>query len=69
MQERLADEFLRQDFIESTANPDFTNIFYEVIDYLSKFDRAISKYKDGNLEGYFKEGKDLFGSQQLVLAL
>jgi len=63
LQERLADEFLRQDFIESTANPDFTNIFYEVIDYLSKFDRAISKYKDGNLEGYFKEGKDLFGSQ------
>ena len=63
LQERLADEFLKQDLIESVANSNFTNIFYEVIDYLGKFDKAIAKYKDENSEGYFKNGKDLFGSQ------
>ena len=63
LQERLADEFLKQDLIESVANSNFTNIFYEVIDYLGKFDKVIAKYKDENSEGYFKNGKDLFGSQ------
>jgi hypothetical protein len=63
LQERLADEFTRLDFIESTANSNFTNIFYEVMDYLAKFDRAIAVYRDENLEGYFKDGKDLFSSQ------
>jgi len=63
LQERLADVFLKQDLIESVANSNFTNIFYEVIDYLGKFDKAIAKYKDENSEGYFKNGKDLFGSQ------
>ena len=63
LQERVADEFMKQDLIESVANSNFTNIFYEVIDYLGKFDKAIAKYKDENSEGYFKNGKDLFGSQ------
>lgn len=62
LQERLADEFTRQDFIESVANPDFTNIFYEVIGCLANFDLALSEYKNSNEEGYFKEGKDLFSS-------
>ena len=63
LQEKLADEFTRLDFIESTANSNFTNIFYEVMDYLARLDQAIAVYKDENLEGYFKEGKDLFSSQ------
>ncbi|NEO56506.1 MAG: hypothetical protein F6K54_27560 [Okeania sp. SIO3B5] len=62
LQERLADEFTRQDFIESVANPNFTNIFYEVIGCLADFDSALSAYKNTNEEGYFKEGKDLFRS-------
>ncbi|MGK7920936.1 MAG: hypothetical protein AB4080_13110 [Trichodesmium sp.] len=62
LQERLADEFTRQDFIESVANPNFTNIFYEVIGCLADFDLVISGYKNSNKEGYFKEGKDLFSS-------
>ncbi|MEM1167502.1 MAG: hypothetical protein AAGJ08_00025 [Cyanobacteria bacterium P01_H01_bin.35] len=62
LQERLANEFTRQDCIESVANPDFTNIFCEVIGYLADFDLAISEYKNSNKEGYFKEGKDLFSS-------
>ncbi|MEG4231498.1 hypothetical protein QUA40_05175 [Microcoleus sp. Pol11C3] len=56
LQERLADEFMRQDFIESAANENFINIFYEVINYLGEFDRAIAKYKDENSEEYFKDG-------------
>jgi len=63
VEERLADEFLKQDLIESVANSNFTNIFYEVIDYLGKFDKVIAKYKNKNSEGHFKNGKDLFGSQ------
>jgi hypothetical protein len=63
LQEKLADEFTRQDFIESTANFNFTNIFYEVMNYLAKLDRALSVYKCENVEGYFKEGMDLFSSQ------
>ncbi|MFB2893414.1 hypothetical protein ACE1CI_10915 [Aerosakkonemataceae cyanobacterium BLCC-F50] len=63
LQERLADEFMRQDFIESAANANFTNIFYEVIDYLGKFDKAIAKAKDENSEEYFKDG-NLFRKSQ-----
>ncbi|MEG4944393.1 hypothetical protein [Microcoleus sp. F4-D5] len=63
LQERLADEFMRQDFIESAANENFINIFYEVINYLGKFDRAIAKYKDENSEEYFKDG-NLFRKSQ-----
>lgn len=67
--ERLADEFTRLDFIESTSNADFTNIFYEVMSYLSKFDNAfdhaIASYQSENTEEYFnfKQGKDLFSNQ------
>ena len=63
LQERLADEFMRQDFIESAANSNFTNIFYEVINYLGKFDQAIATYKDENSEEYFKDG-NLFRKSQ-----
>ena len=63
LQERLADEFMRQDFIESAANSNFTNIFYEVINYLGKFDRAIATYKDKNSKEYFKDG-NLFRKSQ-----
>ncbi|WP_377481072.1 MAG: hypothetical protein P2A85_13930 [Microcoleus anatoxicus] len=63
LQERLADEFMRQDFIESAANSNFTNIFYEVINYLGKFDQAIATDRDENSEEYFKDG-NLFRKSQ-----
>jgi hypothetical protein len=63
LQERLADEFMRQDFIESAANSNFTSIFYEVIDYLGKFDKGIATYKDESSEEYFKDG-NLFRKSQ-----
>lgn len=43
LQEKLADEFTRQDFIESTSRPEFTEHFYKVIDYLSRFEKALGK--------------------------
>ncbi|GCL39231.1 hypothetical protein SR1949_43540 [Sphaerospermopsis reniformis] len=63
VQEKLADEFTRLDFIESTSKDNFTNTFYEVMYYLYQFDHALKSYQDDNIEGYFKAGKDLFGSQ------
>ena len=62
LQEKIADEFTKQDFIESIANSSFTNIFYEAIDYLAKFDLAINRFRNENLEGNFKNGIDLFTS-------
>lgn len=62
LQERLADEFTRQDFIESVAQLEFTERFCKVIDYLVKFDTTISR-DDRDLDGQFRSGKDLFRSQ------
>jgi hypothetical protein len=61
--ERLAEEFIRLDFISSTSNPNLTNIFYEVMFCLYKFDQAISRYQNEEIQGYFQKGKDLFSSQ------
>lgn len=61
--ERLAEEFIRLDFISSTSNPNLTNIFYEVMFYLYKFDQAISRYQNEEIQGYFQKGQDLFSSQ------
>ena len=61
--ERLAEEFIRLDFISSTSNPNLTNIFYEVMFCLYKFDQVISRYQNEEIQGYFQKGKDLFSSQ------
>jgi hypothetical protein len=62
--ERLADEFTKQDFIESVADKDFTNIFYDVLSYLGELDKLFDKYQQNNPEkNRFNTGKDLFDSQ------
>lgn len=62
--EKLADEFTRLDFIEAIGDNEFNTIFYEAIDYLSKFDIAFDKYKgEAQSDQRFKAGKDLFTSQ------
>lgn len=62
--QRLAEAFARQDFIESTANQKFTERFYDVLEYLAKFDKAFDRYQSKNKpEPYtirFKDGTDLF---------
>ena len=65
--EKVAEEFIKLDFIGSISNPNFANIFYEVMFYLYKFDQAISRYRNGDIEGYFQEGKDLFSSQSACI--
>jgi len=66
-QERLADEFTRQDFIEATSDSQFTNMFYDVLYYLAKFDQLFdNQYQNSSEEeekDRFESGKDLFGSQ------
>ncbi len=44
LQEKLADEFTRQDLIESTSRPEFTEHFYKVIDYLIRFEKALDEH-------------------------
>ncbi len=62
--EHLANEFIKQDFIESIAEQDFTTIFYQVLDYLVKLDQLFDKYQNNNDEEQrFDKGKDLFDSQ------
>lgn len=62
--ERLADEFTRLDFIEASSEEGFTKLFYDVVKYLSLFDKQFSKYESENGETKrFENGKDLFGSQ------
>lgn len=73
VQEKLADQFTKQDFIEAAANSDFNHRFYQVIDYLLKFDIVFGKYdgseKIGSKETkeFLKKGKDLFRSQPACL--
>lgn len=64
VKEHLANEFIKQDFIESIAEQDFTTIFYRVLDYLVKLDQLFDKYQNNNDEEQrFDKGKDLFDSQ------
>ncbi|MBD1214494.1 MAG: hypothetical protein H9534_17540 [Dolichospermum circinale Clear-D4] len=65
--EKIAEEFLRLDFIGSISNPNFANIFYEVMFYLYKFDIAISRYQNEEIQGYFQKGKDLFSNQSACI--
>jgi hypothetical protein len=43
LNEKVADEFTKQDFIESTSRPEFTEEFYKTIDYLIRFEKALGK--------------------------
>jgi len=73
VQEKLADEFTRQDFIEAAANTDFNHLFYQVMNYLLKFDTEFAKYDGSENIGseetneFLKKGKDLFRSQPACL--
>lgn len=61
--ERLADEFTRLDFIQATEKDDFTKIFYEVLKYLARIDKVFGKFQQGEEDGRFNNGKDIFKSQ------
>lgn len=71
IQERLADEFTKLDFIEVTADRTFTEKFYQLLYYLTQIDRILEKYtlikdstdlqEEGDNER-FEDGRDLFSS-------
>lgn len=63
VEERLADEFTRLDFIQATSNDKFTNIFCEALQLLVDFDISFDKYQFESTESLrFQIGRDLFSS-------
>lgn len=66
VQEKIAEEFSRLDFIEATGNKDFLEEFKTVLCYLVKFDNLFSKF-DGNEnvknQGQIKRGFEIFTKQ------
>ncbi|MCB2189247.1 MAG: hypothetical protein KQJ78_22750 [Deltaproteobacteria bacterium] len=62
--ERLADEFIRLDFIEATGKEEFVGKFYQSVDLLGRIDKEFSRYKpEVGMGERFNLGKDLFSSQ------
>lgn len=63
LQERIAEEFARLDFIEATANSQFIEEFKTVLGYFVQFDKIFGNYRPKQTtEERFKTGQDLFGS-------
>lgn len=59
LQEQLAEEFSRLDFIEATSNAQFIENFKKILGYLVKLDIVFDKY----FSQYFERGKNIFDSQ------
>jgi hypothetical protein len=65
IQERLAEEFARLDFIQASSNPHFTEYFFEVAKIMVLFDKTFSKFEQNEETKHltrFKGGKDIFSS-------
>jgi hypothetical protein len=63
LQERIAEEFARLDFIEATEDSLFIEEFKTVFAYLVQFDEIFDNYRPRQTKGErFKKGQDLFGS-------
>lgn len=65
IQEQLADEFSRLDFIQATSHPDFIEDFKTILGYFVALDIAFDKYspKEIKSEERFKKGKEIFDNQ------
>lgn len=65
IQEQLADEFSRLDFIQATSHRDFIEDFKKILGYFVKLDIAFDKYspKEITSEERFKKGKEIFDNQ------
>ena len=59
IKERVAEEFTRLDFIESTDKSDLLSMFIRCLQIMYKVDKAFTRFESGK----FAEGKDLFKSQ------
>lgn len=67
LQEQLADEFSRLDFIEATSNAQFIENFNKILGYLVKLDIAFDKYPSQNIKERFERGKNIFDSQPAMV--
>jgi len=63
IKERVAEEFTRLDFIESTDKGDFLSIFIKCLKLMYSIDKAFTRYESEEKIGRFSDGKDLFKSQ------
>jgi len=64
LQEQLADEFSRLDFIEATSNAHFIEAFNKILNYFVKLDIAFDQYRpQDETKERFKRGKNIFDSQ------
>ena len=63
IKERVAEEFTRLDFIESTDKSDLLSMFIRCLQIMYKVDKAFTRFESQNKTGKFAEGKDLFKSQ------
>lgn len=64
IKERVAEEFTRLDFIESTDKSDLLSMFIRCLQIMYKIDKAFTRFtSNNNSTGKFSEGKDLFKSQ------
>jgi hypothetical protein len=68
-QEKLADEFVRLDFIEATSNNKFTEIFCDALRILVELDISFGKLDNKESDQKFSSGKDLFRSQPAQVGL
>lgn len=65
VKEKLADDFLKLDFIESSSDNELTVIFFKLLKVIVDFDLAISDAQS-SVEGRFTHGYELFASQPLL---
>lgn len=63
IKERVAEEFTRLDFIESTDRSDLLSMFIRCLQIMYKIDKSFTRHEVENKTGKFSEGKDLFKSQ------
>lgn len=61
--DRLADEFVRLDFIGATEATSITLIFYECLNFLATIDKQFGRHNTPGEDGRFVDGIDLFKSQ------
>jgi hypothetical protein len=66
VQEKVADEFSRLDFIEATGNENFLDEFKVVLGYLVEFDNIFSQYTGNDFveqQNQIRKGRDIFTKQ------
>ncbi len=67
VKEKLADEFLRLDFIENASDKPLTDVYFKLLQIIVNFDLAISRENLIHCEGRFSKGVDLLSSKPALV--